>query len=93
MSDRPEKEEDRGGREQSAHRVHHACYLTGIAGKVTEQIGREHEERCPWWVTDFKFIACGNKLWTVPKRGCRLDGGAIGKGCNGKHKPSQHIVH
>ena len=93
MCDAPEEEENTRGRKQRAHRVHHAGHLGGVAGKLREQVGRQHEERCARWVTDLQFVACVDKLRTVPERGCRLNGGAIDEGRNKKRQPSDYVVH
>ena len=93
MGDTPEQEKDTRRRQQGAHRVHHLRHLSGIAGKLREEIGRQHEERCPRRVADFHLVTCGDKLRTVPERGCRLDCGAIDEGGNQEREPPEDIVH
>ena len=44
-------------------------------------------------MADFQFVACSDKLRTVPKRGCRFDGAAIYEGCDEKSHPAKDIVH
>jgi hypothetical protein len=44
-------------------------------------------------VTNFQSITSSNKLWTVPERGCRFDGGTIYEGCHKEGEPSHNIVH
>ena len=58
-----------------------------------EKIGGKHEERGPWRMTDLKLVACGDKLGTVPERGCRLNGRHIGKRCDGESHPAENRVY
>ena len=93
VRDGPEQEQDGGGREQRTHGVDHAGHLTGIADKLAEQVGGQHEERCPWGVTNLKLVASSDKLRTVPEGSCRLNGGTIDKGGDEERQPSKDIVH
>ena len=93
MGDGPEEEHDADGTEECAHHVHHLSHLSGIAGEMCEEIAQEHEERCPWWVTDFLLVGSCNKLRTVPETGCRLNRGTINKSRNDECDPSKDIVH
>ena len=93
MSDGPEEEQDGGGRQEGTHGVHHARHLAGVAGKLREQVGREHEKWCPRRMAHSEFVAGVDKLRTVPERGCRFNRGAIDDGCNEERNPAHHIVH
>ena len=93
VGDAPEEEQNTRGRQQGAHGVHPIGHLRRVAGKLREEIGREHEEGCTGRVTDFHLIACGDKLRTVPERGCRFDGRAIDKGGNEEREPPHDIVY
>ena len=80
MSDGPEQEHDTHCTQQRVHDVHPFGHLRGVAGKLGKQVGREHEERGTWGVTNLHFITCGDEFGTVPKTGCRLYCGAINEG-------------
>ena len=92
MRDGPEEEHDTRGAEQGTHGVDHPRHLRRVAGKMGEEVGGEHEERCARRVTDLQFVTCCNKLRTVPETGCRLDSAAIYKGRNKEGEPSEYIV-
>ena len=89
----PIQEQNGGCRKQCTHHVHHIGHLAGVAGKLREQIGCQHEEWCPRGMADFQFVTCRDKFRTVPERGRRFDSRTIYESSNGKSQPAQDIVH
>jgi hypothetical protein len=93
MCDAPEKEQDTSGTHQGVHDVYPITHLCRVTGKLAEEIGYEHEERCAGRVSYFKFVSCGDEFWTIPKAGGRLYGAAISEGCYHESNPTHQIVH
>jgi hypothetical protein len=88
----PEQEQDTGGTHQGTHDIDHAGYLRRVAGKLTEQVGGKHKERCAGRVADFQFITGGNEFRAIPEAGGRFDGHAVRKGCNDESQPTYQVV-
>ena len=61
--------------------------MSRAAGKLSLTVRYQHENKRTRRVTDFQFVATGNKLWTVPQAGCRLDGQSVDDSGDGKHEP------
>ena len=93
MGDGPEEEQDTSCTEQSRHGVDHFSYLSGITNEMGKEVCRKHEERCAWWVTHFKEIACSDKFRAVPEGCRRFDGRTIHKGSDEERHPAKRIIY
>ena len=92
MTDGPEEEHDACGTEEGTHHVDHERDFRRVAHKLSEQIGSQHEERCPRWVTDFKLVACRYELGAVPETCGRFDCTAIDESSDGERNPPHQVV-
>jgi hypothetical protein len=93
MCHTPEEEQDTAGTHQGIHDVYPISYLCRVTGKLAEEIGCEHKERCTRRVSYFEFIPCGNEFGTIPKAGSRFYGATIGNGSHQKSEPTYQVIH
>ena len=92
MTDAPEEEHDASGAEEGTHHIDHQRDFRGVAHKLGEQVGCEHEERCPRWVTDFKLVSSCYELGAVPEACGRFHRATIDVGSNGEREPPHQVV-
>ena len=92
VGDAPEQEHDAARTEQCRHDVDHVRHFRRVTGKLGEEVGGKHEERCTGRVTHFEFITGGDELRAVPETGSRLDGHAVDYCRNEEGEPTHQVV-
>ena len=92
VRDAPEQEEYAGRAHQRAHVVYHLGHLGGVARELREQVGHQHEERCPRRVPYFQLVAGGDELRAIPEACGGFYGEAIHHGRNEESHPTREVV-
>ena len=82
-----EQEEDAARTQECRQQIDHQRYLRRLAGKLGEEVGHQHKDGRPGWMSDFQFVTTRDEFRTVPQAGRRLNGETIHHSGDGKHEP------
>ena len=92
MSNGEEEEKDATRAQERGQDIDHQRDMGNIASQLGEEVGQQHEDRCPRRMTNLQFVATGDEFRTVPQTGCGLYGQTIDQSGNGEDEPCREDV-